>query len=111
MWDRLETDPLRAGTTVVSAQIRRKNNTENKVEFLTSFGFPLASAAGERFMRRLFSTNPRRRARATARCILVFGGLIIVAMWAVVAASIVAARQTAMDRTRVGTQPCCKFLG
>jgi len=46
------------------------------------------------------ASDLRRHARALTRGIIIVGSLIILAMWAVVIASIFAARETAIERTR-----------
>jgi signal transduction histidine kinase len=45
-------------------------------------------------------SDPRRHARAVTREIVAVGVIVVLAMWAMVAASITAAREAAMDRTR-----------
>jgi hypothetical protein len=47
-----------------------------------------------------FPSDPRRHARAITFEIVAVGIIVILAMWAMVIASITAAREAAMDRTR-----------
>ena len=47
-----------------------------------------------------FASDPRRHARAITFEIVAVGIIVILAMWAMVIASITAAREAAMDRTR-----------
>jgi PAS domain S-box-containing protein len=47
-----------------------------------------------------FASDPQQRTRALTRGIIAVGTLIILAMWAVVIASIIAAREAAIDRAR-----------
>ena len=47
-----------------------------------------------------FASDPQQRTRALTRGIISVGTIIILAMWAVVIASIIAAREAAIDRAR-----------
>ncbi|MBV9153297.1 MAG: hypothetical protein JO204_16150, partial [Alphaproteobacteria bacterium] len=47
------------------------------------------------------TADPRRRANSIAAAIIIIGGLVLLVMWTLAAQSIVAARQAAMERTRV----------
>jgi hypothetical protein len=47
----------------------------------------------------LFSIDPRNRAKAIKRWIIVFSSLVILAMWGIVVETIIGARETAMDHT------------
>ena len=46
------------------------------------------------------TVHPASRAKSTRASIILAGGAVLLIMWALVGASILAARQAAMDRTR-----------